>query len=57
MKSSEKKRLCMRIFHKSKDSRLKDQNKKEIYFLSPAMETNVNEFFFMTKRNFISGVI
>ena len=57
MKSSEKKRLCMRIFHKSKDSRLKDQNKKEIYFLSPAMKTNVNEFFFMTKRNFISGVI
>ena len=57
MKSSEKKHLCMRIFHKSRDSRLKDQNKKEIYFLSPAMKTNVNEFFFMAKLSFISGVI
>ena len=57
MKSSEEKHLCMRIFHKSRDSRLKDQNKKEIYFLSPAMKTNVNEFFFMAKLSFILGVI
>ena len=30
----------MQIFHKNKDSRSKDQNKNELYFITPAMELN-----------------
>ena len=39
----------MQIFHKNKYSRLKDQNKNEFYFISPALKTDVNKTFFMGK--------
>ena len=48
----EMKHLRMRTFQrKNKVSRPKDQDKR-FYFISPAMKTNVNIIFFMTKRNF-----
>ena len=52
-----RKHLCMRIFHGNKDSRSQDQNKKEIHFISHAIKTNVNRFFFMAKQNFILGLM
>ena len=39
MKSYERKRRHMQIFHKNKDSRSKDQN-NELYFITPAVELN-----------------
>ena len=55
MKSSEKNLLRMRIFHRNKDSRSKDQEKNEFHFISPTVKTNLNRIFFMEKRHFISG--
>ena len=46
MKSFKRKQLRMRIFHKNKDSRSKDQNKNELHFISPAMKTYINRIFF-----------
>ena len=43
------------IFQKNKHSRSKDKSKREIYFTSPALKTNVNRTSFKVKRNFISG--
>ena len=40
MKSYERKHLHMQIFHKNKDSRSKDQNKNELYFIPSVMELN-----------------
>ena len=45
MKSYERKLLRMRIFHKNKDSRTKDQNKNEFHFILPAMKTNWHKMF------------
>ena len=39
----------MPMFHENKDSRSKDQSKTEFHFMSPAMKTNVNRYFFMAK--------
>ena len=52
-KSPKTKHLRMWIFHKNKCSESKDQNKNEFYLISPAMKTNVNRIFSMTKWNFI----
>ena len=55
MKPFRKKHLQIPILHKNQDSRSKGQNKKEIYFITITLKTNVNKIFFMVKRNFISG--
>ena len=50
MKPSERKHLSMRLFHKNKDSRSKDQNRNDFYSIFPF------EFFFHveSKYNFRS---
>ena len=45
MTSSERKHLRMQVFHKNKDIRSKDQNKKRIYFISGAMKASENNYF------------
>ena len=57
MKSWEMEHLYMPIFHKSKYSKSKPQNKNEFDFISLSIITNVNEFFFMAKRNFLLCLI
>lgn len=57
MKSLGKKHLRMQVFHENKDSRSKDQNKKETDFISPAIKTNVNRISFMAKRTFMSNLM
>ena len=52
MKSSETKHLHMRVFHKNKDGRSKDQNINEFNSMSPALKSNVNIFFFHGETNF-----
>ena len=44
MKSSERKHLRLRVFHKNKDSWSKDQS--QFNLISPAMKGNVNRTFF-----------
>ena len=36
----------MRIFHRNKDGRSKDQNNDEFHFISRAMKTHVNRIFY-----------
>ena len=43
MKSLVKKYLHIRVVHENKDSRSKDQNKKGIHFISPAIKTNISK--------------
>ena len=51
MKLSKRKHLSMRIFDQNKDGKSKDQNKNEFHFISTAMKTIVNRFFFMAEGN------
>ena len=57
MESSEGKHLHMLLFHQNKDSKSKDQNKNKFHFISVAMKTVKNRFFFTEKQTFISGLI
>ena len=50
MKPTERKHLRMRIFHKTEDSRSKEQHKNRFHFISPTMKTNVNRIFFLENK-------